>query len=332
MSATANRTRIDEVYDSALVWDAHAGVYPDPGTDLSGLENWRQAGVSFVSLNVAYDIPSWEQAFRVLATYRRFIGSHPDRYLIAGTVDDVRGAKAEGRLAVAFDLEGMCALDGDLGMVALLHELGVRQALFAYNLNNEAGGGCHDEDTGLTEFGRAVVHEMNRVGMVVDCSHSAYRTTMEAMEISVDPVIFSHSNARALWDHERNIHDDQALACAATGGVVGVTGVGIFLGDNDSSTDRLVEHVCHYVDLLGPDHVGIGLDHVHVPFDLADEVSGRPDYWPPGQQYDTPGITFAHPGQVHAICDRLLARGLSDAETTGILGGNFLRVAEQVWG
>ena len=67
-------------------------------------------------------------------------------------------------------------------------------------------------------------------------------------------------------------------------------------------------------------------------FDLADEVSGRPDYWPPSQQYDTPGITFAHPGQVHAICDRLLARGLSDAETTGILGGNFLRVAEQVWG
>ncbi|MBC8365021.1 MAG: membrane dipeptidase [Actinobacteria bacterium] len=332
MSDTANRTHTDEVYDSALVWDAHAGVYPDPGTDLSGLENWRQNGVSFVSINVAYDIPSWEQAFRVLAAYRRFIGSHPDRYLIAGTVDDVRRAKAEGRLAVAFDLEGMCALDGDLGMVALFHELGVRQALFAYNLNNEAGGGCHDEDTGLTDFGRAVVHEMNSVGMIVDCSHSAYRTTMEAMEISADPVVFSHSNARSMWDHERNIHDDQALACAATGGVVGVTGVGIFLGDNDSSTERLVEHICHYVDLLGPDHVGIGLDHVHVAFDLADEVSDRPDYWPPGQQYDTPGITFAHPEQAHGICEQLLARGLSDVEVTGILGGNFLRVAQQVWG
>ena len=329
---TPTRTRADEVYDEAVVWDAHAGVYPDPRTDLAGLENWRQAGVSFVSLNVAYDIPSWEQAFPVLAAYRRFIELHPDRYLIADTAGDVRRAKVEGRLAVAFDLEGMCALNGDLGMVALLKGLGVRQALFAYNLNNEAGGGCHDVDTGLTEFGRAVVHEMNRVGMIVDCSHSAHRTTMEAMEVSTDPVVFSHSNARALWDHERNITDDQALACAATGGVVGVTGLGIFLGDNDSSTDRLVEHVCHYADLVGPEHVGIGLDHVHVAFDLAEEVSGRPDYWPPGQQYDTPGITCAHPSQARGICEQLLDRGFSDAEVTGILGGNFLRVAEQVWG
>ena len=167
---TSARERSDKVYDQAVVWDAHAGVYPDPRTDLAGLENWRQTGVSFVSLNVAYDIPSWEQTFPVLAAYRRFIGSHPDRYISADTVDDVRQAKAEGRLAVAFDLEGMCALNGDLGMVALLKGLGVRQALFAYNLNNEAGGGCHDEDTGLTEFGRAVVREMNRVGMIVDLS------------------------------------------------------------------------------------------------------------------------------------------------------------------
>lgn len=328
----ATRTRADEVYDAALVWDAHAGVYPDPRTDLAGLENWRRAGVSFVSLNVAYDIPSWEQTFPVLAAYRRFIGSHPDRYLIAGTADDVRLAKAEGRLAVAFDLEGMCALDGDLGMVDLLHGLGVRQALFAYNLNNEAGGGCHDEDTGLTDFGRAVVHEMNRVGMIVDCSHSGYRTTMEAMEVSADPVVFSHSNARALWDHERNITDDQALACAGTGGVIGVNGLGIFLGDNDSSTERLVEHAWHYFELVGPEHVGIGLDHIHESIDLADELSARPDYWPPGQQYDTPGITGAHPEQIHGICEQLLARGLSDVEVTGVLGGNFLRVAEQVWG
>ena len=123
-----------------------------------------------------------------------------------------------------------------------------------------------------------------------------------------------------------------ATTGAATGGVVGVTGLGIFLGDNDSSTDRLVEHVCHYADLVGSEHVGIGLDHVHVAFDLAEEVSGRPDYWPPGQQYDTPGITCAHPSQAHGICEQLLDRGFSDAEVTGILGGNFLRVAEQVWG
>ena len=328
----ATLSHVDEVYSGALVWDAHAGIYPDAGTDLDGLENWRHAGVSFVSVNVAYDIPSWEEAIPVLSAYRRFVEAHPDLYLLADTAEDVRRAKADGRLAVAFDLEGMCALNGDLGMVSLLHGLGVRQALFAYNLNNEVGGGCHDGDTGLTDFGRAVVGEMNRVGMIVDCSHCAYRTTMEAMEVSADPVVFSHSNPRAVWDHERNITDEQVRACAATGGVVGVNGLGIFLGENDSSTGRMVEHACHLVDLVGAEHVGLGLDHLPEGADLAGELISRPDFWPPGQQYDTPDITGAHPGQVHGICGQLLDRGFSDAEVSGILGGNFLRVASQVWG
>ena len=111
MSEHGTRSRTDEVYEAALVWDSHAGVYPDPRTDLAGLENWRQAGVSFVSLNIAYDIPSWETAFPVLGAYRRYIDSNPDRYLIVEKSEDIRRAKSDGRLAVGFDLEGMCALN-----------------------------------------------------------------------------------------------------------------------------------------------------------------------------------------------------------------------------
>ena len=155
---------------------------------------------------------------------------------------------------------------------------------------------------------------------------------MEAMDVSTDPVVFSHSNPRAVWDHDRNITDDQIRACAATGGVVGVTGLGIFLGANDSSTDTMVEHACYLAELVGPEHVGIGLDHIFDDLDLTEELSARPDYWPPGQGYDTPHINGAQPGQIYEICDQLLARGFSDTEVTGILGGNFLRVAQQVWG
>ena len=133
--------------------------------------------------------------------------------------------------------------------------------LFAYNLNNEAGGGCHDTDVGLTSFGRAVIRAMNNIGILIDCSHTGYRTTMEAMEASSHPVVFSHSNARTLCDHERNIKDDQALACAAGGGVVGVNGIGIFLGEDDIRTPALIQHIQYYVDLLGIEHVGIGLDY-----------------------------------------------------------------------
>ena len=134
-------------------------------------------------------------------------------------------------MAVAFDIEGAKALNDSIEMVRIYYELGVRQMLFAYNINNAAGGGCHDEDSGLTAFGRSVVSEMNDVGMMVDCSRCGYRTTLEIMENSRDPVVFSHSNARKLWDHERNICDEQAIRCANAGGVVGVNGISQFTGD-----------------------------------------------------------------------------------------------------
>ncbi len=331
MPSSYAMSRARGVYADALVWDSHAGVFPHARTDLSGLGHWREAGVSYVSLNVAYDIMDWQDAVPVLAAYRRWLEARPDDYVIAETAEDVRRAKRDGRLAVSFDLEGMNALNEDLGMVGLYHRLGVRQALFAYNLNNAAGGGCHDVDVGLTDFGRAVVEEMNRVGMMVDCSHSAYRTSMEAMEVSSAPVVFSHSNPKAVWEHGRNIRDDQIKACAATGGVVGVNGLGIFLGPNDTSTETLVKHACYLAELVGPEHVGLGLDYADSDVDLAEGLSARPDYWPPGQLYDTPNIKVASPAQIPGICEQLLARGFAESEVRGILGGNFLRVATQVW-
>ena len=139
-----------------------------------------------------------------------------------------------------FDIEGMGALNGAVSMVELYYRLGVRQMLIAYNLNNDAGGGCHDEDKGLTDFGRAVVREMNHVGMVLDCAHSGIKSGLEAMRLSTKPCIFSHANARALHDHERNIIDEQIKAVAATGGVVGVNGLNRFLGDGTAKVESMV--------------------------------------------------------------------------------------------
>jgi len=246
------------------------------------------------------------------------------------TVDDIHCARRDAKLAVAFDLEGMNALNGDIGMVDLYYRLGVRQMLFAYNRNNLAGGGCHDEDIGLTDFGRAVVREMNRVGMVVDCSHCAYKTSMEAIEASEAPVIFSHANARKLWDHERNIWDDQIKACAATGGVIGVTGVGIFLGPKGPTVEHLVEHIDHMVDLVGPDHVGFGMDSVLRAHKPNQAFTRNRDYWPE-RQYPDGGTGYVPPEEAPRLTQALLDRGYGEADVRGILGGNFLRVAETVW-
>ena len=328
----------NSIYENALVWDAHAGFELTHERDLETLSVWRDAGVSYLSVNVGYDVRDWRGTVKNLALARRWIDAQSDFDLV-GTVADLDRARAAGHMAITFDIEGMCALDGSIDMVQLYHDLGVRQMVFAYNLNNAAGGGCHDKDIGLTDFGRDVIREMNEVGMFVDCSHAGYRTTMEAMEISQVPVIFSHSNPRALHDHERNIWDDQALACAASGGVVGINGIGVFLGDDDISSANMSRHIMYYVQLIGADHVGIGIDYeINADSGSDDGVTGldialseNPDFWPP-EQYPGGAIKCAAPSQLREIASNLLAEGLSKAEVVGILGGNFRRVAKLVWG
>ena len=325
------RAAAEALFRDHVIWDDHAGFAPDPSVDLGRLRTWKEAGVNYLSIDVGYDVMDWRDTVKSLAAFRRWILA-AEGYRLVRSVAEVREAKRAGDLAVTFDLEGMNALDGSLDMVELYHSLGVRQMLFAYNRNNLAGGGCHDEDPGLTEFGRQVIAEMNRLGMVVDCSHTGYRTTMEAMEASASPCIFSHSNARALRDHERNIRDDQALACAATGGVVGIVGIGIFLGDNDISTAALADHIDHYANLIGPEHVGIGLDWAFENEDEGDfDLAGsNPDYWPPAQ-YNVANVECAHPRQIFELAEELFRRQYGEKDVAAIMGGNFMRVAEAVW-
>lgn len=326
------RAVAERLFRDHVVWDDHSGFGPSPTVDLAKLAIWKDAGVDYLSIDVGYDVMDWRDTVKTLAAFRRWLAASPD-YALVRSVAEVKQAKAKGQMAVTFDLEGMNCLDGSLDMVEMYYDLGVRQMLFAYNKNNLAGGGCHGGDQGLTRFGRDVVGEMNRLGMVVDVSHCSHRTSMEAMELSTAPCIFSHSNPRALWDHERNIRDDQARACAATGGVVGVVGIGIFMGDNDIRTTTLADHVDYLVDLIGPEHVGIGLDYAFEGEggdDLAAITAAARDYWPQSQ-YDYDQVDCARPAQILDLTEELLRRQHSERDVAGILGGNFMRVAEAVW-
>jgi len=233
----------------------------------------------------------------------------------------------------------MNALNGRIEMVELYYQLGVRHMLFAYNLNNLAGSGCHDEDIGLTDFGRQVIAEMNRVGMVVDCSHTGFKTTMAAMEHSVDPVIFSHSNPRALVDHGRNITDAQIRACAETGGVVGINGINLFLGEAEASPAAVARHAAYVAELTAPQHVGLSLDYgpdLEAKGDAAnsqavlDLFARNPEYWPESAGYDGT-IECLDVRRLPEVTEELARVGFDETETAGILGANFRRVAEKVW-
>ncbi|WP_399892562.1 dipeptidase [Streptomyces sp. BBFR51] len=318
-------------YARALVWEQHCCLPLDPDTRVDELWRYAEAGASFVSVNVGYAPHDITDTIRVLSAFRRHVLTNPDRYVMADSADDVRRAKESGRLAVAFDLEDTRPLGGRIETVQTYYDLGVRTMLLTYNQQNEAGSGCHDAvDGGLTDFGRDVVAEMNRVGMVVDVTHCSYRTSMDVFAASKAPVVLSHSSARALHDHERNVWDDQIKACAATGGVIGVNGVGIFLGDNDTSTEAIVRHIDHTVDLVGWEHVGLGLDYCFEADDVNDELTRNPELFPPGyDKWDR--IDFIEPERLPAIAAALSDRGYSGEATRGILGENFLGVAENVW-
>ena len=323
---------IESFYDNALVWDAHAGVFPSPEVNLDLLQDWHVNGVNYVSMNVGFDVMSWQDTLATLAAYRRWLVLNADKYIAVNCIEDIDRAKSAGMLGVGFDIEGMNALNGDINMISLYHRLGVRQMLFAYNLNNIAAGGCHDRDIGLTSFGKQVVREMNRVGMLVDCSHASYRTTLDIMSESIKPVVFSHSNPIGVWDHQRNIHDDQIKACALTGGVIGMNGMGIFLGDNDVSNETLIRHIRYVSDLVGPEHIGIGFDYSpEMDLDVGDVLKSRPDFWPAGQQYDTKNIKHAGPSQLRELTSLMEQAGFSETEIQGILGVNFRRVAAEAW-
>lgn len=326
--------RAAALHRDALVWDNTFPFGPSCGphrAHVATLDRMRASGYGCVTLTVASDNEDMPLAMKKLAHDIRWFREHSDRYVVAGSADDVLRARREGKLAVVLSFQGTLPFERETGFVEIYYRLGVRQALMAYNQRNNVGDGCHERtDSGLSRFGVDLVREMNRVGMIVDCTHTGYRTSMDVFEVAQGPVVFSHSNPRALWEHERNIRDDQALACARTGGVIGINGVGIFMGENDTRTETLFRQIDYWVNLVGPAHVGIGLDVVSDKSALLALVAEKADKYPAGQRYDVE-VDFAWPEQVPGLTELMLQHNYPEADVRAILGENWLRVARQVW-
>jgi membrane dipeptidase len=323
--------RAEKLYEAATICDMTLPF----GEGLEGretaLDRYFKSGVTFVSLTVGSDEAGTGVTVHNIGEVQAMIRAHSDRIMLARSVKDIRDAKRLGKLAVGFHFQGSLPLESNPNLVGLFYDLGVRHMLLVYNVMNAAASGCMERvDAGLSRHGLRLIEEMNRVGMIVDCTHTSYRATMEIMEASGAPVIFSHSNARGLYDHDRNITDDQALACAGTGGVVGVTGVGKFMTERGTAevTD-LIAHIRYYADLIGPQHIALGIDNVYFLEQLYRKVSARPGLWPKGNP--PPPWHYFAPEQIPQLSEALLGSGFSEEETRGILGENFLRVAEQVW-
>ena len=321
----------EKLYEESIVWDAHSGIEPEIPPLMGPLERMRKAGLTYTQINVGYDVVPWEKTFQVIGAYRSWLRDHADEYLLVGGISDVTRAKSENKMAVAFDIEGMNALCGSVDLVEVYYRLGVRQMGIAYNANNLAGGGCHGPDIDLQPFGHDVIAAMNEVGMIVDCSHCGYRTTLQAAEVSKKPISFSHANSRNLHDHERNIFDEQIQACASTGGVIGITGVRLYLGSGAEDAELMLRHIDYMCELVGAEHVGLGSDFADVTDGLASLWNNEKYYWPPEQYPNGGEIGFVDIEVFPDIANALVQRGYSEKHIRGIMGENFIRLAAANW-
>lgn len=329
---TVSPSAARRLIDGCVAWDHHAcmPLRPHDPSFLPQLRRHRAAGFDAVTLNIGFGEQGPEEHLRMLAALRHWLAARPDEYVLLEQADDVERARASGRLAVGFDIEGANAIGDQLSLVQLYHDLGVRWMSIAYNRPNRAGGGCQAEDDGLTAFGRALVAEMERVGMVVCLSHTGHRTARDVLALAARPVIFSHSNCAAVHAHPRNIPDDLIRACARTGGLIGLNGVGIFLGRNDISSETYARHVDHVVQLVGIDHASIALDYVFDPAELDEYMNKMRHTFPPDLGYEL-GARFVPPEQIEEIVATLQGRGYADDDLRALLGGNLMRLARTAW-
>lgn len=310
------------------------GVNPSvPTRDL--LVRMRAAGVTAVNVTLAIHENQTEAA-RAIALWDRLLLEHDDVVRPVLTVEDIRAAKREHRLGIVYGFQNGTPFEDELGFVALFAKLGVRIVQPAYMTQNLIGAGCLEPvDGGLSAFGRDVVRELNAHGVAIDLSHCGERTTLDVIDASSKPVLFTHANARTLVDNPRNKSDEELHALAAKGGVVGAVAFRSFLAPQtrEAKLDDLLDHIDYLVDLLGPDHVALATDFTEGrEKGFLDRAFGRNA--PPGVTPAWPWVGpagFESVDEFPNVTEGLVARGYDEETVRKVLGENFMRVFGVAW-
>jgi membrane dipeptidase len=275
-----------------------------------------------------HDIAAWTRRFDTLERMHKIT-----------CAEDIRRTKAAGDHGTILNFQNATSIGNDVDMVDFFYDLGLRIIQLTYNWRNLLGDGCTERNQdGLSNFGVAVVERMNEIGMVVDVSHSGEPTTLDAVRVSQRPVAVTHSVCKGVYEHVRGKSDQVLEELAANGGYFGVCLVPFFLtADPEPSLDHFIEHIDHAVRVMGAEHVGISSDWDKLPAPIAKqfgalatrELGFSAEHGVSGTAYVRGLERYAEFPNVTAA---LVAAGYSDDEVKGIMGGNFLRVFEEVCG
>lgn len=265
-------------------------------------------------------------ALENIDAFRREAESSAGKIKVILSADDLPDTPVEDTVYFLLSFEGGKPLEGRLEYLRSFYQLGLRSMQITWNVRNELADGVREEQTngGLTKFGISVVKEMNRLGMLIDLAHISRAGFFDVLDVAQGPVCCSHSNCKKLYLHPRGIDDEQIKALAKTGGVMGINAIATQVGDKDPTLDKLVDNITHIVELVGIDHVGLGLDFVKDdgPLHPDDELfNAESNKLLPGLENEE---------DLMNLTDKLVRRGFTTEEISKILGRNYLRMLKTV--
>lgn len=300
------------------------------------LEKMHSSGITAANVTVTA-VHSCRETMDLIGKWYRRLEENADIVMQATSAEDILLAKRIGKTALVLGFQNTTPIDDNGDLLAIYRKLGVLIMQLTYNARNLVGDGCVEpSNAGLSEFGRDVVRETNRLRILIDLSHVGERTTLEAIELSERPCAFTHANVRALCESARNKSDECLRALAAKGGVVGVNAWPAFLCKEDPCLDDLLNHIDYLANLVGVDRVGLGLDFTEgQPYEFFTTRLGLGAFHPVGI---LPSWPIVFPKGIESVSDirniwkALVERGYSQSEVQGIMGENFLRLFRQVWG
>jgi membrane dipeptidase len=263
---------------------------------------------------------AYEGALALLEAMEADVAESAGTLQIARTAADVRRLRADGTFSVILGLEGAMPVGADLGRLAEFHDRGIRLVGLTWNSKNDLATGLGCGTGGLTPTGAEAIAHMNALGLIVDLAHASPRTYSDVMEVTTAPVAVSHANARAVWEHRRNLADDQLARLRENGGVCGAVLYGDFIAAGTITVEHLLDHIAHLLGILGEGGVAIGADFIDYfsPQALADTVpgGGAPPF-PVGIE-DT--------ATLDSVLDGLAGRGYGPDVIDGVAAENFLRL------
>ncbi|RWH82167.1 MAG: hypothetical protein EOQ86_09350 [Mesorhizobium sp.] len=310
------------------------------------MERTRQGGVNAINLTIVPTSGSFEECMVTVGRRLAKLAEMEDLAIVATSAEDICAARDTDRVAVVMGSQNAAFVENDLALLEIAKRIGVRIIQATHNAKNRLGSGAPfkgDEDTGMTEEGRLWLSEMERLGLLVDLSHCGLRTTSNFLAAATKPLVFSHANAHARWPSLRNKPDDMLRRVADLGGVTGaVMWTPTVRGDRWPTLDDYVDHIEHMVRAAGIEHVGFATD-------ISDGIEEDPAVWSqawglgslptlmegigPWYCYKTERLDgYRSLSDTPKLRERLVARGMGEADADKVMGGNFLRVYREVWG